>query len=615
MTKIKILPENIASKIAAGEVVHRPESVVKELMENSIDAGADTIEVMIKRAGKTLIQVCDNGSGMNEEDALLCIQKHATSKIFSYDDLESISTLGFRGEALSSVSAVAQVEIKTETREEEIGTLIRIEDGTSIIKEKGSFSKGTCVSVKNLFFNTPARRNFLKSDATEMKHMVDTFNRISLSHPDLSFKFFNGDQLIYYYAAGDLSNRIRQVFAENMMEALLPVEERTDFLNVYGYIGKPALLKKSKGDQYLFLNSRYVINRQLNHAVFTAYENFLEKGDYPFFILFIDVDPHRTDVNVHPSKLEVRFEDEKDVYNFVLAVVKKSLGSYDLVPEMIFTNSDEQTEKLKVDNLRKVEKDDLSDRPAFIEKKSFATTSFSDHDIDLIFRAIPDNVNKMKPGEQTSHPFETDPKEIYHELPKGTGSRVIEEPVFIIQLHNRYILSQIKSGLMIIDQHVAHERILYEKALKRMDANLPFSQQLLFAKTMEIDPETISLLKEIAPYLVKLGFGIKFLSKNTIVIEGVPEDVKHGSEEIVLMDLVDEFVNNEREKYLDTRENIAKSYSSKAAIKAGDKLTEKEMRLLIDQLFATSMPFICPNGRPIVVKISLDEFDRRFGRS
>ncbi len=613
MTKIKILPENISSKIAAGEVVQRPESVVKELMENSIDAGGNTIELMIKHAGKTLIQVCDNGTGMNEEDALLCFQKHATSKIFSYDDLESISTLGFRGEALSSVSAVAQVEIKTETRDEEIGTLIRIEDGNKVIKEKGSFSKGTCVSVRNLFFNTPARRNFLKSDATEMKHIVDTFNRISLSHPDLSFKLFNGEQLIYHYVAGDLNNRICQVFADNMMEALLPVEERTDFLNVYGCIGKPALLKKSKGDQYLFLNSRYVINRQINHAVFTAYENFLEKGDYPFFILFIDVDPHKTDVNVHPSKLEVRFEDEKDVYNFVLAVVKKSLGSNDPVTEMM-TNPDQQTEKLKTGNSG-VERDDFPDRPASNQKKSFATTSFSDHEIDLIFKAIPDNVNNIKPGELTSHPFEKEQKEVYHELHKEAGSRLIEEPVFIIQLHNKYILSQIKTGLMVIDQHAAHERILYEKALKRMDANLPFSQQLLFARTMEIDPGKLSVLKEIVPYLVKLGFGIKFFSKNAVVIEGVPEDVKHGSEEMVLKEMVDEFLCNQKEKNLETRDNIAKSYSCKAAIKAGDKLLEKEMRLLIDQLFATSMPYICPNGRPIVVKISLDEFDRRFGRA
>ncbi len=610
MTKIKILPDNIASKIAAGEVVQRPESVVKELMENSIDAAADTIEVMIKRAGKSLIQVCDNGTGMTEDDALLCFQKHATSKISTYDDLESISTLGFRGEALSSITAVAQVEIKTETETEEYGTLIRIEDSQNVMREKGSFPKGTCVSIKNLFFNTPARRNFLKSDATEMKHIVDTFNRAALSHPDLAFKLYNDDQLIYNYGPGDISNRVKQVFAENMMEALLPVEERTDFLNVYGYIGKPELLKKSRGDQYLFLNSRYVLSRQINHAVFTAYDTLLEKGDYPFFILFMDLDPRKTDVNIHPSKLEVRFDDERDVYNFVLAVIKKGLGTSELSPGGMFTGRSEYPDE--PDGFMRTERNDFSGGEGYRNSQA-AKTNFSDQDIDLIFRAIPDNVKRAPEGE-TSHPFEAVPKEVFHELPGVEEGGFTVEPAFIIQLHNKYILSQIKTGLMVIDQHTAHERVLYEKALKRMDADLPFSQQLLFAKTIEPGAEIIAVLREISPFLVKLGFELKFFSKNTIVIEGVPEDVKQGSEEKVLMELIDDFMQNKGEN-ADPGDLIVRAYSNRAAIKAGDRLYEKDMRLLIDQLFATSMPYVCPRGRPTVVKITLDEFDRRFGRS
>ena len=613
--RIKILPENISSKIAAGEVVQRPESVVKELLENSIDAGADTIELIVKRAGKSLIQVVDNGMGMNEDDALLCIQKHATSKIFSYEDLEAISTLGFRGEALSSILAVSQVEIRTETREEELGIQLRNEEAGSIIKEKGSFPKGTSVSVKNLFYNTPARRNFLKTDATELKHIIDTFNKISLSHPDLNFKFYNNDDLIFNYAAGDIEKRISQVFADNMIEALIPVEEKTDYISMYGYIGKPALLKKSKGEQYLFLNSRFVFSRQINHAVFTAFENILEKGDYPFFILFLDIDPKRIDVNVHPSKLEVRFDDEKDVYNFVLAVIKKSLGTHDLVPSMSFTSVTDETEKLKVHSFNKTEKGDFSDRPKFTEKKSYAKTNFSDKEIDLIFSTIPDEV---KPDRiEVKHPFENrENKETPRQNIKYSEDvKTEDETTFIIQLHNKYILSQIKTGLMIIDQHVAHERILYEKALKRFEANMPFSQQLLFPKTLELDPGTFEILKEINPFLTKLGFELKFFSKNTIVIEGVPDDVKSGSEEKILIELIEEYVSNQREKKLEERDNIAKSYSCKTAIKAGDKLSDNEMRLLIDQLFATSMPYVCPHGRPIVVKISLDEFDRRFGRT
>jgi DNA mismatch repair protein MutL len=633
LNKIKILPDQIANKIAAGEVVQRPESVVKELMENSIDAGAKTIELIIKKAGKSLIQVCDDGSGMTEEDAILCIRKHATSKISEYEDLEAISTLGFRGEALSSISAVSQLEIKTERREDEIGTLIRFEESNpasgagNIIKEKGSFPKGTIVTVKNLFFNTPARRNFLKSDITELKHIIDTFNKIALSHPELAFRLYNDDDLVFDYSAGGLDKRIGQVFADNMLDALVPVEERTDFLSVYGYVGKPTLLKKSKGEQYLFLNKRYVVSKQLNHAVFTAYENILEKGDYPFFVLYLELDPHKTDVNVHPSKLEVKFDDEKDIYNFVLAVIRKSLGTHDLVPVMSFTDPLNEEEKLRFNSFNKVTKNDFSDRPSFgTEKKSYARTDFSDREIDMIFNAIPDNVLRVpKPDPSAPHPFEntdqaekpkSESREIFHTASQYNPDVPREEDLpFLIQLHNKYILSQIKTGLMIIDQHVAHERILYEKAISRMEANMPFSQQLLFPLTIEVDPARQAIIKEIYPMLVKLGFELKFFGKNTLVIEGVPDDVKQSSEEKVLMELVDEYVYNQREKKLETRDNIAKSYSCKTAIKAGDRLSDKEMRLLIDQLFGTSMPYVCPHGRPIVVKISLDEFDRRFGRT
>ncbi|MHB8337901.1 MAG: DNA mismatch repair endonuclease MutL [Ignavibacteriaceae bacterium] len=612
--KIKILPENLANKIAAGEVVQRPESVVKELIENSVDAGSTSIELVVKKAGKSLIQVFDNGTGMNEEDAILCIQKHATSKISEYSDLENILTLGFRGEALSSIASVSQFEIKTETSDEEFGTLVRIDDSGNVIVEKGSYSKGTSVAVKNLFFNTPARRNFLKSDFTELKHIIDTFNRIALSHPKINFKLHNDDEIILNYSAGTIEDRIQQVFADNMLDALIKVEEKTDFISLYGYAGKPTMLKKSKGDQYLFLNSRYVVSKQINHAVFTAYENILEKGDYPFFLLFLDIDPQRIDVNVHPSKLEVRFDDDKDVYSFVLAVVKKSLATHDLVPLMQFTDTAPEGDKLSFNNFNRVGKNDFSDRPVFSERKSVARTDFSDREIDLIFSAIPENINQENIAH---HPFEkNDTREVYHEAGNYEQKNGNEDgATFIIQLHNKYILSQIKTGLMIIDQHVAHERVLYEKVWKRFEADLPFSQQLLFPRTVELDPGSFGLVKEIYPFLTKLGFTLKFFSKNTIVIEGVPEDVKSGSEEKVLLDLINEYTTNQRENKLESKENIAKSYSCKAAIKAGDYLSEKEMRLLIDQLFATSMPYVCPHGRPIVVKISLDEFDRRFGRT
>ena len=613
--KIQILPEQIANKIAAGEVVQRPESVVKELLENSIDAGAKKIEVIVKRAGKSFIQVIDDGEGMTGDDVVLSVQKHATSKIYSYDDLEAIKTLGFRGEALSAISAVSQIEIKTETIADDLGTVIKQDEEGKLAIDKGSFPKGTSVTVKNLFYNTPARRKFLKTDATELKHILDTFNRSALSNPSIYFKFYNADELIYDFENGSLEERVKQVFADNMLDALLPVIEKTDFMNVHGFIGKPSLLKKSKGDQYLFLNARYIINKQVNHAVFTAFENFLEKGDYPFFILFLEIDPQRIDVNIHPSKLEAKFDDEKDIYNFILAVVKKTLGTNDLVPSMVFSEVEFSEEKIFMNKFDPSGKNDFSDRPV-TNRYKHETQRFSDDEIDRIFSSVVNGEIERKDAEYITHPFgRNEEKEVFHTTNQLDSESPTEEFPFIIQLHNKYILSQIKSGLMIIDQHVAHERILYEKALNRLDADIPFSQQLLFPKKIKLDPGNYQLLQELNIHLNHLGFDIKFLAKDFIIIEGVPDDIKKGSEEKVLFEIIEEYLNNQKEKKLEEKDNLAKSYSCHTAIKAGDKLSEKEMRLLIDQLFATTMPYVCPHGRPIVIKISLNEFDRRFGRT
>ena len=605
-SRIKILPDNLANKIAAGEVVQRPESVVKELLENAVDANSTSIELIIKQAGKSLIQVCDDGTGMTAEEALLCIQKHATSKISSMEDLESIKTLGFRGEALSSIAAVCQLEIRTEIRESEIGTLLKIESENEITTEKISSPKGTCIAVKNLFYNIPARRKFLKSDTTELKHIIDTFNRISLAYPEIAFKFYNSDNLVFDYKSGTLEERIEQVFADNMMDALIPVSQETDYLSLKGYIGKPSIFKKSKGEQFLFLNKRYVINKNINHAVFTAFENVLEKGDYPFFILFVTLDPRKVDVNIHPSKLEVKFDDERDIYNFVLSVIRKSIGTHDLVPTMSFDNSTTQSEKLSFDPFHSVKQNDFSDRPVFNRNDARERTAITDEDIDLVFSSLTKNII---PDKSISSSYEKIENKIEH-----SASSVVQT-TFLIQLHNKYILSQIKTGLMIIDQHVAHERILYEKALSRLEANMPFTQQLLFPIKIQFDAASYEILKELDPMITKLGFKLKYLPKSYVLIEGVTDDIKSGSEENILREFILEYLNNRTEKQIEEKDNIAKSYSCKAAIKAGDKLSEKEMRLLIDQLFATSMPYVCPHGRPIVIKISLEEFDRRFGRT
>lgn len=613
-SRIKILPENIANKIAAGEVVQRPESVVKELLENAVDAKATNIVLIIKQAGKSLIQVCDNGSGMTEEEAVLSIRKHATSKITSIEDLESINTLGFRGEALSSIAAVCQLEIKTETADEETGTLIKIENENEIVTERISTAKGTCVSVKNIFYNIPVRRKFLKSDTTELKHIIDTFNRTALAYPEINFKFYNSDNLVFDYKEGSLDDRIQQVFADNMLEALIPVDEETDYLSVKGYIGKPSIFKKSKGEQFLFLNKRFVFNKSINHAVFTAFENILEKGDYPFFILFISLNPSKVDVNIHPSKLEVKFDDEKDIYNFILSVVRKSIATHDLVPTMSFSGSEDGNEKLDFNPFQPLRQNDFSDRPSFTSRERKERTTVTDEEIDLVFgdlkkNILTDSLSGLSARSETDE-LETDKES---KVEKSASSE--PDTTFLIQLHNKYILSQIKSGLMIIDQHVAHERILYEKALSRLDTNLPFSQQLLFPIKLQFDLASYEILKELDQMISKLGFKLKYLPKNYVLIEGVPDDIKNGSEEKILKEFISEYLTNQTEKHLEEKDNIAKSYSCKAAIKAGDRLSEKEMRLLIDQLFATSMPYVCPHGRPIVIKISLEEFDRRFGRT
>ena len=361
--KIKILPENLANKIAAGEVVNRPESVVKELIENAIDAGAHNIEVVVKSAGKTLIQVVDDGEGMSEADAELSIQRHATSKISAIEDLNTISTFGFRGEALASIASVSIFELKTERKDEEIGTLIRVTDESNITKEKGSFAKGTSISVKNLFYNVPARRNFLKTNQTELKHIIETFKKVALSRPEVSLKFYNDEDLIFDFPQSSIHDRMKAVFTDDILDATIEAKETTDYLSLTGFITKPAYLRKSKGEQYFFLNNRYVQSRLINHAVFTSFENILDKGDYPFFVLFLTIDPKKVDVNVHPSKLEVKFDDEKEIYSFVQAVVKKTIGSYDLVPNMAFNANNTDRESLHFQNNSKTDRNDFSDRP------------------------------------------------------------------------------------------------------------------------------------------------------------------------------------------------------------------------------------------------------------
>ncbi|MDD8018065.1 MAG: DNA mismatch repair endonuclease MutL [Bacteroidota bacterium] len=610
---INILPEHLANKIAAGEVVQRPESVIKELLENAIDAEATAISITIKNAGKLLIRVTDNGKGMSEEDAVKSFYRHATSKIASYDDLENIHTLGFRGEALASVAAVAQVELKTKRDEDEVGTFIRTEGSEIKEQTKSAHQRGTTVSVKNLFFNTPARRQFLKSNNTEFKHVYETIQRLALSHPEIALEFVSDDDTILALPGQGLDERLKSLFGDRHFSTLISVKETTDLLSINGFVGKPDFARKSKVDQFIFLNKRFIISRSINHAVFSGYEHLVEKGNFPFFLLFIELDPHKVDVNVHPSKMEVKFADEQSIYRIVMSVVRKALGQNDLMPTVEFQSSN-QTQFSSLHHVAQPRwigderglSSSVPNTPFGIEAKK----QFENEDFPFDLSSKLDQIFSTTPATETAQQ-QIEAQQVQH----GTRESEAQEGKAIWQLHNKYILSQIRSGLMIIDQHVAHERILYERALQRFNNAVPSSQQLLFPQTVQLTSGDFTLVKEVLPFLQSIGFETKIFGKNTIVLEGVPPEVKAGTEATILQDILDEFKNNQLRVKLDARDNVAKSFSCKAAIKAGEKLNEIEMRSLIDQLFATSMPYVCPHGRPVLIKISLPELDRRFLRT
>lgn len=607
MNKIQILPESVASKIAAGEVVQRPESVVKELLENSIDAKSTHITLIIKEAGKNFIQVIDDGIGMHEEDAKIAFHRHSTSKIRNFEDLSRITTLGFRGEALYSISSVSRVELKTKTRDAELGVHIIVEGGKLIEEKSVNCETGTNITVKNLFYNVPARRNFLKSNATEFKHIFDTFQRISLSYLDIRFTFIDDDKLVFDLPPSSLEKRLQYFLGESFIDTVLPVQFQHGGITVSGFIGAPHFAKKNKGQQFLYLNNRFVINRSISHAVYRGYENLIEKGEYPFYLLFITIDPQQIDVNVHPSKLEIKFEDENLVYSIVYKAIREALTQSDISPKIELQDLDDIHTKTRFKN-------------PFVEPNSFiareiygvnpntkasvdleSNNSNSGDNIGLIYSYGVDIIQKTKKIIETFS-FESDDEKI-------------ESTRQVWQLHNKYILTPIKNGLMIIDQHVAHERILYEKAIERIENSISFSQQLLFPETLELSPADFQLIMELESYLSKLGFDFRQIGKSSIIIEGIPQDVKIGKEKEILLEILELYREFSTLSITNEKDNLAKSYACKSAIKAGDPLTEKEMLSLIDNLFATKLPYVCPHGRPVFIKLTIDELDRRFGRT
>jgi DNA mismatch repair protein MutL len=617
--KIHILSPDLSNKIAAGEVVQRPAAVVKELIENSIDAKATRISVIVKDAGKALIQVVDDGEGMSEQDASLSFRRHATSKIHSASDLEEIRTLGFRGEALASIAAVAQVELKTRTDSDDLATHIRIEGSETIEKSKSALERGTNITVRNLFYNTPARRNFLKTRHTELKNITDVIVRMALAYPEIEWFYASDDEVMLNLKSQSVEDRVAEVFGKSQYGSMFKFEDANELMTVNGFLGKPNFARKSRVEQFVFLNRRFIFSRMINHAVFQAYEHMLEKGSFPFFILNLTIDPKKIDVNVHPSKMEVKFENESNIYRIILSVVRKALASNDLVPSMSFRDGNAVSPfdaKFQFnDQAWKRGSIDQTGAPVFSLRPDFRSgeqpVSATPNIIGL------EDINSSAPSLDSPLPFNTSSSSLNRILAQRSAIDQSQMPESrpIWQAHNKYIISQIHNGLMIIDQHAAHERILYERVMANFENTLPSSQQLLFPETIDMGANDYSLVKELLPDLIRLGFDMRLFGKNTVVIDGIPADVRIGNEKKILREVLDEFKNNEHAGVKDVRDNLAKSFACKAAIKAGDRLNMAEMIVLIEHLFLAKVPYVCPHGRPVIVKIPLEELDKRFGRT
>lgn len=600
------LPPEISNKIAAGEVIQRPSSVVKELLDNAIDAGADQLKIVIQNAGRTLIQVVDNGCGMGKEDLRLCFEQHATSKIQDVDDLFRVRTLGFRGEAMASIASVAQVTLKTKRPGDDIGYKYEIWGGEEKSFEPAAVDDGTSVAIRNLFYNVRARRQFLKTDATEFRHILRTVQQAALANPELGFELIADTDTIYDLPKEQpLKERIAEMFGKSYKASLIQFEEETSYLTVRGVLADPKLTKKSRGEQFLFVNGRPFQHRYLTHVILKIYDRWTGEKEYPFYAIFLSVDPTQVDVNVHPAKEEVKFEDERSVIKLTKSVVKKALNEQFLVP--------------------KVPEDSEYSPPSrssggFASDISFGgpTQQRSRESGPMKF---PSRINsdrskspqRNKDFSQQLYDFGEQP-DTSPEKGEGDSSqqpdRMRERGFW--QLHDRYILTQTRSGLCMIDQHAAHKRIVYEKALSATEEAIPSTQQLLFSQNIEFSASEFSLLEELHPILQRMGFNVQLLSGNTAMISGVPADIDIGDEQSVLKSMLYQYRELEGKVELDERKKLAIAFASKTAIPKGKKLTDMEMENLLDQLFACDEPYKDPLDKPTLEYIPLEDIESRF---
>ena len=608
---IHLLPDNIANQIAAGEVIQRPASAVKELMENAIDAGADEIKLVINDAGKALVQVIDNGGGMSETDARMAFERHATSKIKNIDDLFRIKTMGFRGEALASIAAVAQVEIKTKRPGDETAIYIEIENSEVKKQEPVAAPDGTNIAMKNLFFNVPARRNFLKSNASELKHIIDEFTRVAMSFPEIFFSLSSNGQQVFHLEKGSLKQRIVQILGNNYNAKLVSVHEQTDYMNIYGFVGKPETAKKTRGDQYFFVNNRFIKSAYLNHAVMNAFNEMIAKDSFPMYALFIDLDPSQLDINVHPTKQEIKFEDEKIVYAFVQSAVKHALAQFSITPTLDF-ELDASIQSL-----------DAVTKPFTDENKSSATTSSlfntftKKHQSHFI-----ENKSELKHWKDFYEPEKklTDDgwpmtgKETAKEQQLHSANYQLPTTNILFQLHNTFLIVENDKGYLLIHQQNAHERVLYERFVKAVDGKPIPAQTSLFPSTLTLAPADAVLLDELLPDLHHLGYLLEPFGNNTFVIQGTPADVETGNEKTAIEKMLEQYKHFSNDIKFNKREKLLRSLALQQSIKAGTSLTDKEMKILVEDLFDCATPNSTANGKPTYLEFKKDELNKMFGK-
>ncbi|MBP6976749.1 MAG: DNA mismatch repair endonuclease MutL [Lentimicrobiaceae bacterium] len=583
---VKLLPDGVANQIAAGEVIQRPASALKEILENSIDAGATDIHVVIRDSGRTLIQVTDNGCGMSPTDARMCFERHATSKIRDANDLFAIRTMGFRGEALASIAAVAQVELKTKRVEDETGTCILIEGSQVREQTLCGFNNGTSIAVKNLFYNVPARRKFLKSDAVEFRNLMEEFQRLAIAHPEITLSFYHDNRIIYHLLVTNLRTRLVNIFGSPYNERLVPLEESTELIRIGGFIGKPQFARKTRGEQYFFVNRRYIRHPYLHHAVEDAYEELIPDESFPSYFIMLEVDPATIDVNIHPTKIEVNFLHQQLIYTVLKAAVKKALGIHNLTPSLDF----EQEQSLS-----------FSPPPAgSVIKQPVITT---DPDYNPFYRQPASGKSPFPPQKTDTRNWE----KLY-----DTSDPEVKDTRTAIQIHDQFIVSAMKSGMLIIDQQVAHERILFERYLHLFSQHKAVSQQLLYPQTLHLSPQDFELINSLLAEIRHIGFEISEFGTNLFVITGVPAGMENQNIEELIETVLENFKKNKEDLVQDKKINFARSLSGQQALKAGRKLSEAEMNHLIDELFGCDVPEMGPDGRKTYILLTFEEMARRF---